>query len=333
MRPVHKLLTLFIVLLVSSCLIIPPAKGPNEEPNPDEQPPPADQPTVAEEPPARDEEPPPPPPAPPKEVDVLVKELGPGKWIHLGHKTPAFSEEAGKVKVTRSKGGFSKLALIVADAGMEVHTVAVVFGNGDRWDPGVRASFKAGSRTRVIDLPGRARHIKHVAFRYMSTNKDVGQANLHLFGKFAPITKKKAGEPEPKPEPKPGEPKAEPAPDRSANLDAIKAELGPGDWKLLGSRVAGTGALTVDMALGEESGAFKFIAVASTGAEMDLTELVVTFPDGKVMSPKVKHRFKPGAHTRRLSFGGGRKVLKSVKFTINSRDPDKSATIHLYGRP
>lgn len=350
MRPFRTLATLFIVILVTSCFIVPPPKGPQEgepapegevqpeEPQPGEpEPEPEGEPSLADEVPVREpadeEEPPPPPPTPPKEVEQLVKELGAGDWVHLGHKVPAFTVEKGKVRVTKKKGGFSKLAFIVADAGLELTDTVVVFGNGDRWDPKVRSVFKAGSRTRKIDLPNKSRYIKRLVFKYKSTGADGQKANLHVYGKAAPKGKAAV---EPKPEdPKPEEPQPEePTPMADiVDLEKIKAELGDGDWKVLGSREVVAGELHSVIAVGKDAGELKYIALATSGVEMDLLSWVIHFEDGGTKSPKVQPTFKAGHLTRRFGLDKATRVIKEIHFTIESKDAEKVGAIHLFGRP
>jgi len=228
MRLPRTLVALFAVLFVSSCIVVPPPKGSNEPP-PEEQPegeepegerpegePEGKEPGTPGEPPPGEPEPeeeaPPPPPAPPKTVADLVKEIGANDWVHLAHKSPGFEDETAKVVVTRKKGGFSKLALVVADAGLEIISIDVTLGNGDNWAPKVKSVFNAGSRTRKMDLPGKARFIKHIVIKYKSTDEKAGKANLHIFGKAAekPVKKDK-----PAAEPEPEKKDAPPAPSRT----------------------------------------------------------------------------------------------------------------------
>lgn len=354
MRLLRPALTLFSMLFIVSCLILPPAKGPKEgEPDPDapkddpaqveEPPPPRDEPAE----PGGEEEPPPPPPAPPKAVNDLVKELGAGPWVHLGMKEPGFDTEKGVVRVTRKKGGFSELTFIVGEADLEISKVLVVFGNGDRWNPKVRHQFKAGSRTRRIDLPGKARFIRKIMFEYASTDKGA-KAQLNVFGKQMDKPVKKAEPPKPaddkaaavKPAPAgtnvaatapAGAVTQNPWPEKS--MAELTAELGKDDpWQILGSREISEGETEISIEVGKDRGKFLFIAIGATGGEFKLMEWVVHFEDGTEHSAKVKHTFKTNFLTRRLAFpGGARKEIKNVRFLISSVADKATGHIHLFG--
>lgn len=353
MRTLRSLFMLSAVILLASCIIVPPPKGPKNEAaaedpdNPEANPNAA----LAETPPPRDpapadeQEPPPPPPAPPKSVNDLVAGLGEGPWVHLGIKEPGFETEKGAVRVTKKKGGFSELVFIVGEADLEISKVVVVFGNGDRWDPKIKQTFKAGSRTRKVDLPGNARWIRKINFEYASMNKEA-KAQLHVFGKQM----------EKKEKPAPAAAAATnntataavtagtattTAPATAITMPPAKAmapaemmaELGKDDpWFVLGSREVAAGETTITINVGKDKGKFLFIAMGGTGGTFKLHDWVVNFEDGTKHTAKVKHTFKPNNLTRRISFeGGARKEIKSVDFVITNEADAADGHIHLFG--
>jgi hypothetical protein len=81
------------------------------------------------------------------------------------------------------KGMFRKIRIDVEDGDLEMFDVKIVFGNGERFSPATRLYFKEGSRSRVIDLPGRARLIRRIDFSYRSIlGGGQGKAIVHVSG-------------------------------------------------------------------------------------------------------------------------------------------------------
>lgn len=59
--------------------------------------------------------------------------------------------------------------------------IVVVFGDGSVFSPPSRMVFGPGTTTRVIDLPGGARVIRRVEFRYGNLPGG-GRAQIELWG-------------------------------------------------------------------------------------------------------------------------------------------------------
>lgn len=61
---------------------------------------------------------------------------------------------------------FSRIEISVDGSALEMFDVVVTFGNGEKFSPATRLVFGNHSESRVIDLPGGARDIRRIDFRY-----------------------------------------------------------------------------------------------------------------------------------------------------------------------
>lgn len=122
----------------------PPPPGPAPMPEPQPQPQPV------------------PPPAP-EPVRPIWDSTG---WTLLGEQSVDGRRDRDRVQVGRSEGRFRQLTMVVLDSELELLELEITFGNGKPFRPNVAHYFREDSRTRVIDLPGDSRFIKHIDLKY-----------------------------------------------------------------------------------------------------------------------------------------------------------------------
>lgn len=87
-------------------------------------------------------------------------------WEKLGERVVHGKGDRDRIMVTAREGTFRRIMLSVEHSALELFDVEVTFGDGDTFSPGTRLVFGKNSRSRVIDLPGAARVIRKVEFRY-----------------------------------------------------------------------------------------------------------------------------------------------------------------------
>lgn len=87
-------------------------------------------------------------------------------WNKLGECAVDGKGDKDKIHVGLRDGSFTRMMLVVEHSALEMWDVEVQFGDGSKWSPQTRLVFGQSSRSRVIDLPGAARFIKKVEFRY-----------------------------------------------------------------------------------------------------------------------------------------------------------------------
>lgn len=105
-----------------------------------------------------------------------------GGWELLGQRTVQGRVDRDEIAVGRRDGRFGRIRFEVSGSAMELYDVVVVFANGDRFSPRVRLVFAEDSWSRTIDLPGGARVIRRVTFRYGNLPRG-GRARVSLFGR------------------------------------------------------------------------------------------------------------------------------------------------------
>lgn len=103
------------------------------------------------------------------------------RWDKLGERWVDGRADRDVIHVGRKDGRFQKLQLVIEHSALDLYDIDVVFGDGSHFSPGTRLTFGPGSTTRVIDLPGGARVIQHVEFRYGNLPGG-GKAQVELWG-------------------------------------------------------------------------------------------------------------------------------------------------------
>ena len=143
-----------------------PAPAPAPDPGPAPTPPPAPPPVVVVTPPA----PPPAPPAPPapptdKWSDRAFDRAS--NWDKLGERKVNTKADRDTISIgKRKRERYRAVAIVVEKSAIEMFDMVITFGDGTTFSPNVRWVFDAGTSSRVIDLPGDARAIRKIEFRY-----------------------------------------------------------------------------------------------------------------------------------------------------------------------
>ncbi len=114
---------------------------------------------------------------------------GPGpaaaqNWDLIGTMRVSFAEENDVLQVGPGDGRFNAIRIQVTEGDLEMFNIQVVFGDGSRYSPDTRVSFRQGSRSRLIDLPGGARVIRRISFAYRSQVQR-GRATVRIYGRRA----------------------------------------------------------------------------------------------------------------------------------------------------
>lgn len=102
-------------------------------------------------------------------------------WEQLGKEKVNAHLERDEIRAA-SKGFVKQLVIEVRGTAVYFESVAVHLGNGEVVDLPIRNIIKAGQRTQVIDLPGKARLIRKVVFVHQKL-KDSGKAEVVLWGR------------------------------------------------------------------------------------------------------------------------------------------------------
>ena len=118
-----------------------------------------------------------PPPARPAEARAVR-----GGYELLGERAVNGSADHDVIHVGRREGTFHELKIVVERAPVEIYDMVVTFGNGERFEPRTRLVFGRDTTSRSIDLPGNARVVQRVDFRYGNLVAGT-QAKVELWGR------------------------------------------------------------------------------------------------------------------------------------------------------
>jgi hypothetical protein len=239
-------------------------------------------------------------------------------WTFLGDRVVQGRKDHDKIHVGKRNGKWTAITLVVEGSDLEMFDVVVIFGNGDKFSPDTRAMFREGSRTRAIDLPGEARAIKSVAFRYGNLPGG-GRAKVALFAREAPAA---APPPAPVP-PQPPAPTPAPAPGPGFDLTG---------WTFLGDRWVRGNKDHDAIHVGKKEGRFKRIVILVDQSDLEMFDIVVQFGNGEKFSPDVRQVFKEGSRSRVIDLPGGDRFIQKITFRYGNLPGGGRARVHVYAK-
>jgi len=105
-----------------------------------------------------------------------------GSWRLIGTTQANFTTDHDVVTVVGPHDQFRKLKFKVTDAPLDINRMVVTFDNGQRMPIDTRFTIPQGGESRVIDLPGKVRHLRTVEFWYDTHGRGKGKADVTLFG-------------------------------------------------------------------------------------------------------------------------------------------------------
>jgi hypothetical protein len=117
---------------------------------------------------------------------VLVQcapNIVPRGWEFLGKREVNFGIDRDTVAVSRSAGPLHQLLIVATLNPVEIWNIRVVFESGATHDSDFREKLFVGRDRLVLDLPGGARRVSEVIFRYRKLNNAARRAVVELYGK------------------------------------------------------------------------------------------------------------------------------------------------------
>lgn len=234
------------------------------------------------------------------------------EWQLLGRTQVSFAIDKDAIEVGAREGLFNAIRIEIENGDLEMYDIKVIFGNGTDWSPGTRISFREGSRSRLIDLPGEARAIRRIEFWYRSRLRS-GQATVAVFGRQA--------------HPGPG-----------VGQGPRGGPGGPGqgpDWDHIGmAQVDFRGDRDAIRAAG--AGRFRSMRFVVEGGDIQMFNVRITFANGEIFSPRTRLSFNEGSRSREIDLPGARRAIRRIDFSYRSergRGRGRGgATVHVYGR-
>lgn len=103
-------------------------------------------------------------------------------WHKIGETTVDFKADKDAL-IVLGADKFKAIQIKVTDAPIKLEDLEVYYENDTKQDVQVRNIFKAGEKTRIIDLTGGDRNLKKVVFVYHSIPNWKGEkAHVELYG-------------------------------------------------------------------------------------------------------------------------------------------------------
>lgn len=229
-------------------------------------------------------------------------------WDKLGEVRVQGKRDRDTLKIGRDDGRFSKLTFVAEDSDLEVYDIVVTFGNGETFEPKVRHTFKEGTRTRAIDLPGKDRFIKRIDFRYGNLPGG-GRATLVVYGL-----------PETAPAPTPAPPPPPPP---------VWDDRG---WTLLGEQTVSGKADLDRIVIGKDDGKFRQLTIVVLDSDLQMNDLVVFFGNGDTFNPKLKQFFKDGSRTRVIDLPRKRRFIDKIEMSYGNLPGGGRARVQVWGK-
>ncbi len=114
---------------------------------------------------------------------VAVETSNKPGWHKIGETNANFKGDRDEIIVIGADA-FKSVKLLVTDAPVHIESMEIVFDNDTRQNVDLKADFKQGETSRVIDLQGGPeRQIKKVVYVYRTIpNWPVNKAHIELWG-------------------------------------------------------------------------------------------------------------------------------------------------------
>jgi hypothetical protein len=104
------------------------------------------------------------------------------EWHELGEATVNGQRDRDTIQVARAHNPLTHILIRAERNDLELYDLVVTFADGTTFSPVMRVTFHEGERSRQIDLPGNARVIRRVDFRYGNL-RGGPSARLELLGR------------------------------------------------------------------------------------------------------------------------------------------------------
>jgi hypothetical protein len=120
-------------------------------------------------------------PAPPPLTPVTWDNKG---WTFLGKKTVDGWRDRDRLNVFAARP-FSEVMFVVVGSDVQLNNVLITLGNGETFQLPSSVTFKEGTRTAPIDIPGALRKIKSIDFAYANLPGG-GRAQVEVWARAKP---------------------------------------------------------------------------------------------------------------------------------------------------
>jgi hypothetical protein len=114
---------------------------------------------------------------------TCVPNLVPKGWELLLKREVSFANSRETIDLPTAARPLSSLLIVARMNDIEISGIRITFENGDDFLPELRLRMKADVDSQVIDLPGGARRVIRIEFRYRELIGRTRRAAIELWGK------------------------------------------------------------------------------------------------------------------------------------------------------
>ena len=227
----------------------------------------------------------------------------PRGWQLLGSQSVDGRRDRDTITVGRYEGKFDQLTMVISDSDLEMRDFTVVFGNGERWSPKLRHTFREGQRSRAIDLPGDNRTVAKIELAYANLPGG-GKARVDIYGR----DKKK-------PLPAPG-----------------GTAFDPTGWTQLGIGVVNARRDRDTIRVGKAKGGFDQLTMVVNDSDLELNDMTIVFTGGLRWSPRLKHTFREGQRSRVIDLPGKNRTITRIELSYANIAGGGKARVEVWAR-
>ena len=101
----------------------------------------------------------------------------------LGKREVNFGIDRDTIPVSRAAGPLRQLIVVARLNPVEVYNIRVIFESGASEDFSLREKLFGENDRLIVDLPGNARRVREVIFRYSKLNNAARRAVVELWGR------------------------------------------------------------------------------------------------------------------------------------------------------
>jgi hypothetical protein len=224
-------------------------------------------------------------------------------WTLLGAQTVDGRRDKDAIRVGRYLGAFDQITMVINDSDLELRQLKIFFVKGEAWSPKVAHTFREGTRTRVIDLPGRDRRISRIELAY-SNLAGGGKARVEIYGRDT-------GRPAPPPPP-----------------PIIWENKG---WTKLGTSVV-NGWRDRDRMKVSGGKAFSELMFVVSGSDLELHDITIRFGNNETYSIPGRVVFKEGSRTNPIDLPGTLRNIKWIDFAYGNVPGGGRAVLEVWAR-
>jgi hypothetical protein len=105
-----------------------------------------------------------------------------GSWRFIADRWVNYGVDHDAILLGDFKDDFRQIKLRITDAPLRLYDLKIHFDNGEVQDVAVKANFRQGEETRVIDLNGGLRHLRKIEFWYETKGARRGKARVAVWG-------------------------------------------------------------------------------------------------------------------------------------------------------